>query len=52
MKPSLNGSKRGNRRKAKGVEVKYNSFEYFAIIRSRKLRRGHGVKEALFYFDL
>lgn len=50
MKPGLNGSKRGNRRKAKGVEVKYNSFEYFAIMRSRKLRRGHGVKEGIVLF--
>lgn len=47
MKPDLNGSKRGNWRKAKGVEVKYNSFEYSVIIRSRKLRRGRRVKEGI-----
>ena len=50
MKPGLHGSMRGSRRKAKGVDMKYNSFEYFAIIRSIKLRRGHGVKEDFVLF--
>lgn len=35
----LNWFERENRRKEKDSRMKYNSFEHFAIKRSRKLRR-------------